>query len=122
MLKRLEMNSGYYRVTALIAHFKAPFQDVAAKLGIPDNPPCDKTSTEWVVEFEGDVFTVYDYRMVHPKGRLSVEQLRDGRLVEWHVGFSIQPDKRERFEKAQRFVREVFGLEAIDILKTRFGE
>ena len=47
----------------------------------PENSGDGKVSTEWVLSFKGQVFTLYDYR-----GSSSVEEFRALPSYDWHIG------------------------------------
>ena len=56
--KNVRLSSG----TSLVGYFEATFWAVMEKLGNPLEG-CDKTTCEWVIEFEdGLVATIYDYK------------------------------------------------------------
>ena len=70
--------------TSFMGYVKTTYADLVEKFGEPTYTYGDKTTVEWVLEFETDgeliVATIYDYKMLEtPYGEFN-----------WHVGgFSI---------------------------------
>lgn len=81
--------------THLKGYVKATYKELVALLGEPlENKYIDedRTSTEWMIKFEGSVFTIYDYKKtsLYHKSLPSVKKFRSmPGLKIWHIGGSV---------------------------------
>lgn len=64
--------------TSLRGIITAKYEDIVGTFGEPDNIGSDdgKVQVEWVLEIEGIVFTIYDYK----------ENVPPEQVTEWHIG------------------------------------
>lgn len=63
-----------------------------------------KVSTEWALTFEGEPFTVYDYKEtnLYDADCPSVEEFRRMESYAWHIGGKGDPERTKRFIAALR--------------------
>lgn len=75
--------------TFSLGYFRASYAELEKLLGKPAIDESDKISTEWRVEFEGQIFTIYDYKMTnrYDPNLPDAETLRKcPALILWHIG------------------------------------
>ena len=84
VFKESDVPGGTYG-TSLKGYLKhgIKFQDIVSVLGEPTYGPefsgDGKVNFEWVVEFEGNIFTIYDWKTWDPEYSMT-------ELERWHVG------------------------------------
>jgi hypothetical protein len=75
--------------TSLAGYLSASYKDLVKLLGRPN---CEgdgyKVSTEWVLTFRGETFTLYDYKETRTYDRdlPSVQAFRRLPMFDWHIG------------------------------------
>ena len=78
-----EMTAPSVNGTSLVGHLEGfTFDNLVNVLGQPtfDEPSGDdKVQVEWIVEYDGEVYTVYDWKTYDRDYTLNI-------LTEWHVG------------------------------------
>lgn len=85
--KRVDMNQA--TGTSLVGYFRATYKELFYLLGHPDDGDDYKVSTEWVVDWMGEVFTIYDWKsssLYDPSYPSRKEIREDDNPRLWHVG------------------------------------
>lgn len=91
--------------THLQGYVEAPYAKLHALFGEPSTDGY-KVSSEWVLEFEGRVYTVYDYKdtNLYDLEAMSVDAFRALPSFNWHIG-SID-DPRRFIEALKKVIDE----------------
>lgn len=78
--------------THLQGYVEAPYAKLHALFGEPSTDGY-KVSSEWVLAFEGHVYTVYDYKdtNLYDSDAMSVDEFRALPSFNWHIGSSGDP-------------------------------
>lgn len=62
--------------SSLQGYIEASYEELVSTFGEPEKKEDDKVNNLWVVNFEGVIATIYDYK----------EDLETGKVERWHVG------------------------------------
>lgn len=75
--------------TFLVGKFRATYEELFKALGEPDTADSYKVSTEWRIEHDGQIYTIYDWKMTsnYDPDLPTPETLRGCPIpFLWHVG------------------------------------
>ena len=75
--------------TSLRGYVTTSYAKLVGLLGEPNGQTDDyKVSTEWVVTYRGESYTIYDYKEtnLYDEGAPTVEEFRAQSSYEWHIG------------------------------------
>ena len=75
--------------TSLSGYIKTTYNNLIEVLGPPTYDEAsgdDKVQIEWVVEFEGNIFTIYDWKTYNREYTIN-------ELTDWHIGSKVNASK-----------------------------
>lgn len=86
--------------SCLIGYYTASYRELYALFG--ESSECDKSSTQWIVNYKGKNYSIYDYKEteLYDEDLPSVEEFRSQESYNWHIGgWGERIDENDEFIK-----------------------
>ena len=95
--------------TSLLTEMDVSYQKLVALFGKPDCFDNYKTDAEWIVEFDGHLLTIYNYK--DGKNYNGTKGLATEDITDWHIGGFDHSEN-----KAKEFARKIQRMEVANLL------
>ena len=92
MIKQIDPDHG--QINCCVGHIRTNHDHLVSKLGSPRHVEefsgDNKITTEWIIQFGENVFTVYDYKesVLYGEGggNLLISEIRSTKDIDWSIG------------------------------------